>query len=176
MGGPPWPQQPHVLHVALAELETAHPQSVVLGGAVLLDIAARLEGGEQPKDVVLVELEPLGQLGHPQLVGVLEELLEDVERVRYRLDDVVGLLASHRSALPKRVLGYYAPAGESTSRSHRDSHRHFIEKAVACRSRMRCRLRANAVLTVRQALASFARRRRQSNASAAREGHHRHSR
>src|SRR4029077_17657232 len=74
---------------------------VVLGAPVLLDVAARLESGEQSEDVVLVQLEPLGQLGCAELVGVLEELLEDVERVRDRLDDVVGFLPSHRHVFPK---------------------------------------------------------------------------
>ena len=89
------PQEPQVQHVALPELEAAHAEAVVLGRAILLDVAARLEGREQPKDVVLVQLEPLRQLGDPELVGLAAELLEHVERVRYRLDDVVGFLAPH---------------------------------------------------------------------------------
>src|SRR5262245_44916978 len=39
-------EQPHVAHVALSQLEAAHPEAVVLGGAVLLDVATRLERGE----------------------------------------------------------------------------------------------------------------------------------
>ena len=108
-------EQAHVLHVALTELEAAHAKPVVLGAPVLLDVAARLEGGEQAEDVVLVQLEPLGQLGDAELVGVLEELLKDVERVRDRLDDVVGFLPSHRQPSQKRVLGYDADDGVSTS-------------------------------------------------------------
>src|SRR5262245_4839537 len=94
-------QEPHVLDVALAELQAADAQAVVLGAPVLLDVATRFEGSEQPEDVVLVQLEALGQLGDAQLVGVLEELLEHVERVRHRLDDVIGFLPSHRHVFPK---------------------------------------------------------------------------
>ena len=36
-------------HERLAELEALHTEAVVLGGLVLLDVAARFEGGEQPE-------------------------------------------------------------------------------------------------------------------------------
>src|SRR5881396_556664 len=88
-------EEPHVLHVALPELEATDAEAVVLGGPVLLDVAARLERGEQAEDVVLVEPEPLRQLGHAELLGLARELLEHIQRVRHRLDDVVGLLAPH---------------------------------------------------------------------------------
>jgi len=88
-------EEAHVVHVALPELQAADAEPVVLGGAVLLDIAARLERCEQTEDVVLVEPEPLRQLGHAELLGVARELLENIERVRHRLDHVVGLLAAH---------------------------------------------------------------------------------
>src|SRR5207245_6122865 len=88
-------EEAHVLHVALAELQAADAEAIVLGRAVLLDVAPGLERRQQTEDVVLVELEALGVLGHPELVGLAEELLQHVERVRDRLDDVVGFLASH---------------------------------------------------------------------------------
>src|SRR5439155_1025555 len=68
-------EEAHVVHVALPELQAADAEPVVLGGAVLLDIAARLERCEQTEDVVLVEPEPLRQLGHAELLGVARELL-----------------------------------------------------------------------------------------------------
>jgi hypothetical protein len=46
-------QEAHVLHVALAELETADAEPVVLGGPVLLDVAARLEGARRRKTLFL---------------------------------------------------------------------------------------------------------------------------
>src|SRR3989442_1593996 len=108
-------EEAHVVHVALPELQAADAEPVVLGGAVLLDIAARLECCEQTEDVVLVEPEPLRQLGHAELLGITRELLEDIERVRHRLDHVVGLLAAHRS-LRKAVLEYAARASRVNGR------------------------------------------------------------
>src|SRR5579862_5552207 len=47
-----------------------------------------------------MELEPLGQFGDAELVDVAEELLHHVERMRDRLDQVVGFVASdcHRES------------------------------------------------------------------------------
>ena len=82
-----------LLHVGLSELQAADAEPVVLGRLVLLDVAARLERREQTKDVVLVQLQALRELGDAELVGLAGELLEHVERVRDGLDDVVGFLA-----------------------------------------------------------------------------------
>src|SRR5262249_17805507 len=87
-------QESHVLDVALSQLETADPQAVVLGRAVLLDVATRLERGEEAEDVVLVELQPLRELGDPELLGLPAELLEDVQAVGARLNDVIGFLSA----------------------------------------------------------------------------------
>ena len=104
-------QEPHVLHVALTQLETADAEAIVLRCPVLLDVAARLERREQAEDVVLVELQALGELRHPELLGLAAELLEDVQAVGDRLDDVVGFLAPHDRISRKAVLGYVGLPG-----------------------------------------------------------------
>src|SRR5262249_33583760 len=141
-------EEPHVSHVALAELEAADPEAVVLRGAVLLDVAARFQGGEQAEDVVLVQLQALRELRDAELFGVETELLEHVERVRHGLDDVVRILPAHFPRPPqKRVLGYDAARGESTracpaSRSLRSRAESIIYRYDVVTSRQ-----ANAVLT-----------------------------
>ena len=100
-----------MLHVALTQLETADAEAIVLRRPVLLDVAARLEGGEEAEDVVLVELQALGELRHPELLGLAAELLEDVQAVGNRLDDVVRFLAPHHGISAKAVLGYVGLPG-----------------------------------------------------------------
>jgi hypothetical protein len=73
-----------VLHVGLSELEAADAEPVVLGRAVLLDVAARLERREKPKYVVLVQLQAFREIGDAELLRLAGELLEHVQRVRNR--------------------------------------------------------------------------------------------
>jgi len=99
-----------VLHEGLSELQAANAQTVILGRAVLLDVAPRLERREEPKDVVLVQLQALREVGDAELLRLAGELLEDVQRVRHGLDDVVRLLSPHHVvSRSKGVLGYVAP-------------------------------------------------------------------
>src|SRR5271154_4100562 len=58
---PRLPYQSHVVNVTAAEMEALDPEAIVLGALVLFDIAARLERGEQAEDVILMQLEPLGE-------------------------------------------------------------------------------------------------------------------
>ena len=88
-------EQPHLRDVRLPKLQATNSQTVVLGGLVLLDVPPRLQRGEQPEDVILVQFQPLAQLGDTELIVFAGELLEHVERVGDRLDDVVGFLATH---------------------------------------------------------------------------------
>src|SRR5262249_13787238 len=92
--GPRLAQQAHATDVRLPELERPDAEPVVLGRLVLLDVAARLERREQPKNVVLVKLQPLAELSDAELVGLAVELLDDVERMRDGANDVVALLAT----------------------------------------------------------------------------------
>jgi len=100
--GPRLPQEAHVLHVGLAELQAADAEAVVLGRAVLLDVAARLERREEAKDVVLVELQAFREIGDAELFRLAGELLEHVQRVRDGLDDVVRFLSPHHGDALKR--------------------------------------------------------------------------
>jgi len=52
----------------LTHLEGLDAQSVIAGVFVLLDVSSGLESGEQPEDVVLVQLEPLGELRNAEVV------------------------------------------------------------------------------------------------------------
>jgi hypothetical protein len=88
------PHEAHMMDVSASEMEALDPEPVILGGFVLFDIAARFERGEQTKDVVLVQLEPFGKFGYAKFVNLAEKLLEHVERMRDRLDDVVGFIAA----------------------------------------------------------------------------------
>src|SRR5208283_4979972 len=92
------PHQPHVMDITPAEMEAFYAEPVIFGGAILFDIAARLQGGEQPENIVLVQLEALGKFSHAQFVDVAEELFEHVERVRDRLNNVVCLFATQFSS------------------------------------------------------------------------------
>jgi hypothetical protein len=85
------------MDVSASEMQAFDPEPVVLGRFVLFDVAARFERCEQTKDVVLVQLEPFGKFGYAKLVDLAEKLLEHVERMRDRLDDVVGFIAADHS-------------------------------------------------------------------------------
>jgi len=65
----------------LAQLETLDPEAVVVVGAVLLDVVARLERSEDAEDVVFMEFQLLAELRDPQLLRFVPELLQNVEGV-----------------------------------------------------------------------------------------------
>ena len=83
-------QQSPAAPVGVPELETAHSQLVAVAVRALLDVPLVLEGGEQAKDIVLVEAQAAGELGHPELLLVAKGL-QNPEGVRHRLDDVIAL-------------------------------------------------------------------------------------
>src|SRR5438876_1180226 len=87
--------QPHVMDIAAAEMQAFDAEAIIFAGAILLDIAARFEGGEDAEDVVLVQLEAFGKFGDTEFVALAKELFEDVERMRHGLDNVVCLVAPH---------------------------------------------------------------------------------
>src|SRR5208282_2520874 len=93
----------HMMDVTASEVEALDAEAIILGDFVLFDVTARFERGEEPKDVVLVQLEPLGEFRHAEFVNVAEELLEHVERMSDGLDYVVGFVASDH-----RAFGYHA--------------------------------------------------------------------
>jgi hypothetical protein len=84
-----------MLDVAPTEVQTLDPEAIVLARLVLLDLAAGFEGGEKAENVVLMQLETLRQFGDAELVDVAEKLLHHVERMRHRLDEIIGFIASH---------------------------------------------------------------------------------
>ena len=84
-----------MIDVGATQLQAPNAQPIVLRRLVLLDVAARLERGEQTEHVVLVQLETLRELRHAQLAVVIAKLLEHVDGVGDGLDDVVGFLAAH---------------------------------------------------------------------------------
>jgi hypothetical protein len=61
----------------------------------LFDVTARLKGGQQPKNIVLVKLQSLAQLGNADLINVSVELLENIEGVRYGLNYVIRFLPTN---------------------------------------------------------------------------------
>src|SRR5262249_49285289 len=150
----------HLVHEGLAELETFQSQPIVFRRGVLFDVAARLERREQAEDVVLVELQPLAQLGDADFLRVLVELLQHVEGMRHRLNRVVGFFAPNhhpsgkalsRPEKSKNVLTY-APArafvnlraivsnltfgGRHVNASYREGRlQRLLRAARACRSR-----------------------------------------
>ena len=87
--------QSHVMDIAAAEMEAFDAEAIIFAGAILFDIAARFEGGEDAEDVVLVQLEAFGKFGDAEFVALAKELFEDVERMRHGLDNVVCLVAPH---------------------------------------------------------------------------------
>jgi hypothetical protein len=94
-----------MMDVSATEMEAFDAEPIIFGGLVLFDIAARLERREQPKDVVLMQLEPLRQFSYAQFIGLAEKLFEHVERMRDGLDHVVGFVASdHRNSVRRRAV------------------------------------------------------------------------
>ena len=87
----------------LAELEAAHAEPVAVALGALLDVAELLERGEQPEDVVLVQVEALREGGDALLLLVAEGL-EEADRIDHRLDRVVPLRLLHRVLLHARRL------------------------------------------------------------------------
>jgi hypothetical protein len=81
------------MDITVAQMQALDPETVVLGRFVLFDIAARLERGEQPKDVILMQLQPLGKFRHAQFIDFAKKLFEHVERMRNGLNNVVCLVA-----------------------------------------------------------------------------------
>jgi len=88
------PHQTHMMDVTASEMQTLDAEAIILGGFVLFDIAARFERREDSKDVVLMQLEPLGKFSYSQFIDIAEELFEHIERVGDGLDEVVGFVAS----------------------------------------------------------------------------------
>ena len=76
------PHQSHVVNIAASQVQTLDSQAIVFGRPVLFDIAARLEGGEQTEDVVLMQLQAFGKFGDAEFVDFTKELFEHVQRVR----------------------------------------------------------------------------------------------
>src|SRR5258708_31635034 len=88
------PDEAHMMNVTASEVQAFDAEAIIFGGFVLFDVTARLERREQTKDVVLMQLEPLGKFRHTEFIYVDEELFEHVERMRDGLDYVVGFIAS----------------------------------------------------------------------------------
>jgi hypothetical protein len=99
-----------MMDVSTTEMEAFDSKPVILGCFVLFDIAARFERGEQAKDVVLVQLEPLGKFGNAKFIDFAEKLLQHVERMRNRLNNVISFIASNHGVL------FWYPAFATASR------------------------------------------------------------
>jgi hypothetical protein len=54
-----------------------------------MNIVARLERGQDPEYVVFMEFQLLAEFRDPQFLRFIPELLQDIEGVGDRLDDVV---------------------------------------------------------------------------------------
>jgi len=76
--------------VGVPEFETANTQLVAVAVRALLDVPLVVEGGEQAKDIVLVEAQAAREFGHPELLLVAKSF-QNAESIRHRLDDVVAL-------------------------------------------------------------------------------------
>jgi hypothetical protein len=87
------------MDVSATKMKAFDSKPVILSRFVLFDITARLERREQPKDVVLMQLEPLGKFGHAKFVDLAEKLLQHIKRMRNRLNNVVGFIASNHGVL-----------------------------------------------------------------------------
>ena len=83
-----------MLDITPSEMQAFDPEAIILARPILLDIAARFQGGEQSKNIVLMQLEALGKFGYAKLIDIAKKLLHHVERVRDRLDQVIGFVAS----------------------------------------------------------------------------------
>ncbi len=106
------------------QLQAAGSQPVSLALA-LVDVAALVQRGEKPKDVVLVEVQTSGEFGHTELF-VLTEALEKPKCVRHGLDDVVALLSLHRGD---------GPGGAASSRPLDDQRFFTFSQSARNRSR-----------------------------------------
>src|SRR5690606_28298324 len=95
------PGEPVRSRVVAREPQARGAQPVALALLALLDPALVLERGEQSEDVVLVEVEPPGQLRHADLFVGLEHV-EHARRIRDGLDRVLALRSMHRPALCKQ--------------------------------------------------------------------------
>src|SRR5260370_17590965 len=88
------PHEAHMMDVTATEVEAFDAEAIIFGGFVLFDVTACLERREQPEDVVLMQLEPLGKFRDAKFIAFAQELFEHVERVRNGLDNVVSFIAS----------------------------------------------------------------------------------
>jgi hypothetical protein len=88
------PHEAHMMDVTATEVQAFDAEAIIFGGFILFDITARFERRQKPKDVVLMQLEPLGEFRNAEFIDVAEKLFEHVERVRDGLDQVVGFIAS----------------------------------------------------------------------------------
>ena len=70
-----------MINIAASQVQALDSQAIVLGRPVLFDIAARLQRGEQTKDVVLMQLQALGKFGDAEFVDLAKELFEHVQSV-----------------------------------------------------------------------------------------------
>ncbi len=82
----------------MPHLQVLQAEAVVAGVVILLDEVARLQGGKEAKDVVLVQGHAAAELGDPQLHPVAVELVQQVKGMADRLDEIVRLvpLCPHR--------------------------------------------------------------------------------
>src|SRR5512141_988273 len=103
----------------LAQLEALDPETVIVVGTVLLDVVSRLERGEDAEDVVFMQFQLLAELRDPQLLRLIPELLQDIEGVGDRLDDVVRLVSTDHGKPPlegglvskQNIVRYIGSAG-----------------------------------------------------------------
>ena len=82
-----------MMDVTATEVEAFDAEPIIFGSFVLFDVTARLERREQPEDVVLMQLEPLGKFRDAEFIDFAEKLFEHVERMRNGLDNVVSFIA-----------------------------------------------------------------------------------
>lgn len=92
------PQKAAVSREGLPDLEAASAEPITIGSRALLYVPRLLERGEQPKHVVLVQVEAVGELRYAELFFVGEGL-EQRERIAHRLDHVIALASFHRRPL-----------------------------------------------------------------------------
>ena len=78
----------HLLHHQAAELEDVQPEAVAAAARVALDQAGGVEVDHEAVDGRLVQPDPLGDLGHPELRLVDGEGVQDRDRPLDRLDAV----------------------------------------------------------------------------------------
>ncbi len=90
--------------VSLAGFKSLEPEPVVARPRVLLDISPALQCGQDAKDVVLVKVEQLGELGHSQLRLLGPECFQHVKGVIHGVDDIITLLPLYHRYLKKAAL------------------------------------------------------------------------